>query len=67
MHTSHRVFTGDPGPRPEKLLERVACPVLVAWGAADPWTPVDSPVAAHLQQLADASPERIRMVCNPKL
>jgi len=35
------VFTGDPGPRPEAMLEKIDCPVLVAWGEADPWTPLD--------------------------
>jgi pimeloyl-ACP methyl ester carboxylesterase len=29
------------GPLPEDLLPQVRCPVLVAWGEADPWEPVD--------------------------
>ncbi len=29
------------GPLPEDLLPQVRCPVLVAWGEADPWEPVN--------------------------
>jgi pimeloyl-ACP methyl ester carboxylesterase len=46
------VFTGDPGPRPEKMLEKIDCPVLVAWGDADPWTPLNGSVGRFFQQQA---------------
>lgn len=29
------------GPLPEDLLPHVSCPVLVLWGAEDPWEPID--------------------------
>lgn len=29
------------GPLPEDLLPQVSCPVLVLWGAEDPWEPID--------------------------
>jgi pimeloyl-ACP methyl ester carboxylesterase len=28
------------GPLPEELLPRVACPVSILWGEADPWEPI---------------------------
>ena len=35
------VFAGPPGPTPESLLPKIACPILALWGTADPWTPID--------------------------
>ncbi|MGA1602463.1 MAG: alpha/beta fold hydrolase [Prochlorothrix sp.] len=29
------------GPLPEDLLPQVSCPILVLWGAEDPWEPID--------------------------
>ncbi|PSN14968.1 alpha/beta hydrolase [filamentous cyanobacterium CCP5] len=29
------------GPLPRDLLPRLTCPVLIAWGSADPWEPVE--------------------------
>lgn len=34
------VLTAPPGPEPIELLPKVKAPLLVLWGAADPWTPV---------------------------
>ncbi|KAK9803060.1 hypothetical protein WJX73_004095 [Symbiochloris irregularis] len=39
------VFTGEPGPRPEALTEKLSCPVQVIWGADDPWARADGPLA----------------------
>ena len=36
------VFGGPPGPTPESLLPKIACPILAQWGDKDPWTPIDS-------------------------
>ncbi|MDX1978526.1 MAG: alpha/beta fold hydrolase, partial [Pseudanabaenaceae cyanobacterium bins.68] len=35
-----KILTAPAGPRPEELLPRVASPLLVIWGEADPWTPI---------------------------
>ncbi|MGB3237386.1 MAG: alpha/beta fold hydrolase [Geitlerinemataceae cyanobacterium] len=29
------------GPLPEDLLEKLSCPTLIIWGAADPWEPIE--------------------------
>lgn len=34
------ILTAPPGPTPSELLPKVKHPVLVIWGADDPWTPV---------------------------
>lgn len=34
------IITAPPGPSPAELLPRVKCPLLVVWGADDPWTPI---------------------------
>eukprot|EP00250_Pteridium_aquilinum_P013260 c21237_g1_i2 orf=218-1570(-) len=47
-----KVFTGDPGPRPEALMENISVPVLVLWGDSDIWTPPNGPVANFFKQLA---------------
>ncbi|KAH7286697.1 hypothetical protein KP509_32G018600 [Ceratopteris richardii] len=47
-----KVFTGDPGPRPEGLMENVSAPVLVLWGDSDIWTPPNGPVANYFRQLS---------------
>lgn len=47
-----KVFTGDPGPRPENLMEQVLVPVLVLWGDSDIWTPSTGPVANFFKRLA---------------
>lgn len=34
------ILTADPGPSIDELLPRITQPMLVLWGEADPWTPV---------------------------
>ena len=34
------ILTAPPGPGPEELLPKVERPLLVIWGADDPWTPI---------------------------
>ncbi|WP_413175295.1 alpha/beta fold hydrolase [Anabaena azotica] len=34
------ILTAPPGPTPEELLLKVQYPLLVIWGANDPWTPI---------------------------
>ncbi|HEY9910039.1 MAG TPA: alpha/beta fold hydrolase [Thermosynechococcaceae cyanobacterium] len=36
------VLTAPPGPSPLELLPKVTAPLLVLWGEADPWTPINS-------------------------
>lgn len=35
------ILTAPPGPTPLQLLPKVKCPLLVIWGTADPWTPIN--------------------------
>jgi len=58
------VFTGDPGPRPEAMLEKIDCPVLVAWGEADPWTPLDGAIGRFFQRQA-AQRDNLELVALP--
>lgn len=48
------VLTAPPGPSPAELLPRVNQPLLVIWGAADPWTPIAG--AAIYQSFAKSHP-----------
>ena len=34
------ILTAPPGPTPEELLPKIQRPLLVIWGADDPWTPI---------------------------
>jgi pimeloyl-ACP methyl ester carboxylesterase len=34
------ILTAPPGPAPEELLPQLKWPLLVIWGANDPWTPI---------------------------
>ncbi len=36
------ILSAPPGPRPQELLPLVQVPLLVLWGEADPWTPVQA-------------------------
>lgn len=47
-----KVFTGDPGPRPESLMENISAPLLLLWGDRDIWTPVNGRVAKYFVKLA---------------
>lgn len=48
------VLTAPPGPSPAELLPNVSQPLLVLWGAADPWTPIAG--ASIYQEFAKAHP-----------
>jgi pimeloyl-ACP methyl ester carboxylesterase len=48
------VLTAPPGPSPAELLPRVSQPLLVLWGAADPWTPIAG--ASIYQEFANTHP-----------
>ena len=39
-----KVFTGHPGSRPEALVPHIDVPMLVLWGDADVWTPINGKV-----------------------
>ncbi len=34
-------ITYSPGPLPEDLLPQISCPILILWGTADPWEPIN--------------------------
>lgn len=45
---------GPAGPKPWDLMPQISCPVLVAWGDTDPFTPLDGPVGQYfLKQAMD--------------
>lgn len=48
------VLTAPPGPRPTELLPDINVPLLVLWGAADPWTPISG--AKVYQRYAETHP-----------
>lgn len=48
------VLTAPPGPSPAELLPRVSQPLLVLWGADDPWTPIAG--ASIYQEFAKTHP-----------
>jgi pimeloyl-ACP methyl ester carboxylesterase len=56
------ILTAPPGPSPAELLPKVKHPVLVLWGADDPWTPVTG--AKVFQELNDSG-EAIKFVSIP--
>ena len=48
-----QVFTGDAGPRPEKVAaELTGVPIALAWGDSDRWTPGDGVVASWFRRRA---------------
>lgn len=56
------ILTAPPGPRPEELLPRIAQPLLVLWGEADPWTPIAG--AKLYRDLAEQN-DRVRFISIP--
>ena len=54
------ILRADPGPTPEELLPQVTCPLLVLWGEADPWTPIQR--GRQYEKFSD----RIEFVSLPK-
>ena len=52
------IITGDPGPRPEEILEKLPeeTPLLFVWGTKDVFTPVDGPVGTWAARLPETRP-----------
>jgi len=56
------ILTAPPGPGPEELLPKVERPLLVIWGADDPWTPI---TGAKIYEEARANGKDIKIVPIP--
>ncbi|KOP25977.1 alpha/beta hydrolase [Hapalosiphon sp. MRB220] len=56
------ILTAPPGPRPEELLPKVQHPLLVIWGADDPWTPI---TGARIYEQARENGKNIKIVPIP--
>ncbi len=56
------ILTAPPGPTPAELLPKVRHPLLVIWGADDPWTPI---TGAKIFQQASESGQDIEIVPIP--
>ena len=57
------ILTAPPGPTPAQLLPNVKCPLLVIWGEADPWTPING--AKIYQDLsASGQPVQVKPIAN---
>jgi pimeloyl-ACP methyl ester carboxylesterase len=54
------ILTAPPGPSPNELLPLIKSPLLVLWGEADPWTPIEG--AKIYQDLAMQAVEAGRSV-----
>lgn len=50
-------LAGPAGPKPWDLVPLITCPLFVAWGDTDPFTPVDGPVAKYFLQMANSRPD----------
>lgn len=46
-----KILTGPAGPRPEELMPRVKCPMLILWGTKDTITPLDFPLGQYFFNL----------------
>ncbi|MBD1909714.1 MULTISPECIES: alpha/beta fold hydrolase [unclassified Leptolyngbya] len=57
------ILTAPPGPHPSELLPKITQPLLILWGAADPWTPISG--SKLYQMLAEQEPERIQFASIP--
>jgi len=56
------ILTAPPGPSPVELLPKVERPLLVIWGADDPWTPI---TGAKIYEEAQANGKDIKIVPIP--
>ncbi|MBW4433946.1 MAG: alpha/beta fold hydrolase [Pelatocladus maniniholoensis HA4357-MV3] len=56
------ILTAPPGPRTEELLPKVQHPLLVIWGADDPWTPI---TGAKIYDQARENGKNIKIVPIP--
>ncbi|MDF0554761.1 alpha/beta fold hydrolase [Kamptonema sp. UHCC 0994] len=57
------ILGAPPGPEPAELLPKVKYPLLVIWGADDPWTPV---TGAKIYQELSAIGKPIKFISIPK-
>lgn len=56
------ILAAPPGPHPQELLFNVQCPLLVIWGAEDPWTPI---TGAKIYEQARENGQKIEIVPIP--
>ncbi|MFN6567346.1 alpha/beta fold hydrolase [Dendronalium sp. ChiSLP03b] len=56
------ILTAPPGPTPAELLPKVERPLLIIWGAADPWTPI---AGAKIYEEASQNGKEIKIVPIP--
>ena len=56
------ILSAPPGPTPAQLLPKVRHPLLVIWGADDPWTPITG--AKIFQDSSDSQPIQIAPIPN---
>ncbi|WP_315790614.1 alpha/beta fold hydrolase [Fischerella sp. JS2] len=56
------ILTAPPGPTPAELLPKVNHPMLVIWGADDPWTPI---TGAKIYEQAQENGKNIKIVPIP--
>ena len=47
------------------MLDKISCPVLVAWGEEDPWTPLSGSIGKFFQQQV-AERDNLNLVTLPK-
>lgn len=52
------ILSAPPGPTPAELLPKVKCPLLVIWGADDPWTPI---TGARIFQQANENGQPVKV------
>jgi pimeloyl-ACP methyl ester carboxylesterase len=57
------ILTAPPGASPKELLPKVEVPLLVLWGAADPWTPISG---AKIYEDAAANGKNTKVIAIPK-
>ena len=53
------ILTAPPGPSPSELLPKLELPLLVIWGADDPWTPI---TGAKIYEQAKENGKNIKIV-----
>ena len=56
------ILTAPPGPTPAELLPKVERPLLIIWGADDPWTPISG---AKIYEEASENGKEIKIVPIP--
>lgn len=56
------ILTAPPGPTPAELLPKIERPLLIIWGAADPWTPI---TGAKIYEQASKNGKDIQIVPIP--